>query len=54
MVELAGEPGELVAVVAHDDVGARAGREVADRADLARGVVLSRGGKREQRRDEKD
>jgi hypothetical protein len=39
---------KAVAVEAHDDVGAGARGEVADRADLARRVVLRRGGQREQ------
>ena len=37
---LARQARQLVAVVAHDDVGARARREIAHRADVARRIVL--------------
>src|SRR5258706_4662534 len=46
------EPGEPVAVVAHQDVGAGSGGEIADRADFARRILLRDGRQRRQRSEE--
>src|SRR5437016_3592224 len=54
MVYPSGFARQPVAVVAHQDVGAGSGREVADRADLARRILLRGDWLRRQHEGDRD